>query len=593
MVETKLSGLFLNTPRANCSIHESGKMCYDCLVLSKLYNIDYKEIDENNRSISLDYDFYIFNYHEVTMAWLDTKFVKKLPGLKATIVLEVLPNNPFVRCPKGHFDAYIVLDPTLQVMDANVFSFPRPLEAANPKLEYIKKEIPEIGTFGFATKGKGFDKVIDAVNKEFDRAVIKINIPKCEHVPDILYNQLHEHLKSYPTKTGVKVVVTNHFFNKEQLIEWCAQNTLNVFLYNRDMSGLSATTDQAITSGRPLSVSTDNTFRHIHKYLIPYPFQSLHQSIQNSAEIVLQIQKDWSPINFAIKFEKVLKDFNVSCRKKSFTAITLPIKKIKNGERNSYRITKNDFIPPIVIKVGRRIKRKLFPKKYKSLPINTLKPFVHYALNSFSQFNEDLLLDLLLGEKEKGFYIDIGTNDPSFNSNTKKFYLRGWTGINIEPNKKVFERINQDRLRDLNLNVAVSEQSGELTFYYLSDDSTLSTLDYDTAKRMARILNLSITAHKVMTTTLERILDQHLKVKEIDFMSVDAEGHDLSVLKSNDWDKFRPALLLVESNNEFSEIHAFMDAKDYLHIYSNFYNALFVDKHTKNNHLFNIIRWQS
>lgn len=47
---------------------------------------------------------------------------------------------------------------------------------------------------------------------------------------------------------------------------------------------------------------------------------------------------------------------------------------------------------------------------------------------------------------------------------------------------------------------------------------------------------------------LSKILDNYLdRDTKLDFMSVDAEGFDLEVLKSNDWDKYRPTVLLVES----------------------------------------------
>jgi hypothetical protein len=37
--------------------------------------------------------------------------------------------------------------------------------------------------------------------------------------------------------------------------------------------------------------------------------------------------------------------------------------------------------------------------------------------------------------------------------------------------------------------------------------------------------------------TLSSVLDQHLPPgQKIDFLTIDAEGHDLKVLCSNDWD---------------------------------------------------------
>jgi len=583
----KLKGLFLNTPKANCSIHESGRMCFDALKLSNHYSIDYKEVTENDREINLSYDFYVFNYHAGTMGWLDTTAVKSLPGFTATIVLEVLPNNPFVLCPANDFDAYLVLDPTIASINAKVYAFPRPLEISKQPLQYVKKTIPQIGTFGFATPGKGFDKVIDAVNKEFDEAVVKINIPEGDYVPKSHYEELVGYLKNYPAKPGVKVEITNDFLDKEQLIDWCAQNTLNAFLYNRNMAGLSATTDQAITSGRPLIVSANDTFRHIHKYIKPYPYQSLKEAIANTPQKVAQIQKDWAPINFALKFETMLTDFNVKVNETNAGVVNYKLKSANDSKTRKYNVSKSDFIPPIAGKIW----RKIFPPKQTQEPSRILEPLVHYSIQSYSQFNEDLVIDLLLGQKDDGFYVDVGANDPTFNSNTKRFYRRGWHGLNIEPGLKAFNKLSTERTRDINLNLAVSNEKGEDTFYYLSDDHTLSTLDIKDAERMSKALGLTISSGKIQTDSLENILDTYLQGNEIDFMSIDAEGHDLTVLKSNNWHKYRPALVMVESNNEFNNIRAFMDSNDYLHVFSNFYNCLFADKLTSNAALLKNLKW--
>ncbi|MCW5198181.1 FkbM family methyltransferase [Desulfobulbus sp. F3] len=40
-----------------------------------------------------------------------------------------------------------------------------------------------------------------------------------------------------------------------------------------------------------------------------------------------------------------------------------------------------------------------------------------------------------------------------------------------------------------------------------------------------------------------------IKKIDIDFLSVDAEGVDLKVLKSNDWNKYRPYIVLAEDRH--------------------------------------------
>lgn len=301
-----MKGLFINNKKAKDSIYESGYMVYKCLLLSKHIQLDYLEIDADNRTIPSGFDFYLFNYHIMTMQWLNTKQLKNL-GFVATIVLEVAPNDPFVLCNKNDFDAYCVLDPTINLNNKKVFAFPRPLEAVGFDLPQPNNAVPVIGTFGFATKGKGFHHVVEAVNKEFDQAIVKINIPHGDFVPNSKeYAAFLAATCTSRAKPGVEVQVTHDFMPKEALIRWCANNDLNCFLYDRDMPGLAATTDQAIVSKRPLAISQNDTFRHILQYITPYPQWSLKQSMTNSLPIVEKILNDWSPVNFARRFEEML-----------------------------------------------------------------------------------------------------------------------------------------------------------------------------------------------------------------------------------------------------------------------------------------------
>ncbi len=308
MQQRKLTGLFINCPEAQDSIFESGKMAFQCLLNSDYFSLDYCETNFQNRTISTGYDFYLFNYHNVTMSWLDTKLLKSLfPGVKMTVVLEIAPNDPFVYCSPDDFDVYVALDPTLENQPKNVYAFPRPLEAVENPAPYQPKDIPLIGSFGFATKGKGFEHLIEAVNREFDRATVKINIPFASYADST--REYAEYLSARcleKARKGIDVIVTHDFMSKAELIKWCGENTINCFLYDRNMPGLAATTDQAISSGRPLIISKNDTFRHIEKFITPYPQQTLKEAIENTQEKVWEIQREWSPENFRRKFENVL-----------------------------------------------------------------------------------------------------------------------------------------------------------------------------------------------------------------------------------------------------------------------------------------------
>lgn len=325
-----MRGLFINNKKAKDSIYESGYMVYQCLLKSNLYQLDYKEVDSNEREIPTGYNFYFFNYHPETMGWLQTRFLKRDLGFVITMILEVAPNDPFVMCPQRDFNFYCALDPTLNSKNQNVFSFPRPLETIDFELPLIQNIVPVIGSFGFATKGKGFHHVVDAVNKEFEEAIVKINIPYGDFVPNSKEQAFFlGNLCKQMAKPGIEVQITHEFMSKESLIKWCASNTLNCFLYDRNIPGLSATTDQAIVAGRPLSVSGNDTFRHITAYLPPYPTFSLKESIEKSIPKVQQMMDDWQPLRFVHKFEQILDIYIQKHKsKKQFSDIyLLPLKK--------------------------------------------------------------------------------------------------------------------------------------------------------------------------------------------------------------------------------------------------------------------------
>lgn len=300
-----MRGILLNCPKAQCSIYESGVMFARALQGCAGVDLDYREISSFG-DIPPGYDFYLFNYHHITMAWLDPAEVKTIPGHKLTFVLEMLPGDPFQYCPQV-FDAYLVPDPTMRSEDPRVFAFPRPLEEVAGLPAFEPSDPPVIGSFGFATPGKGFATLVEAVGREFERATLRLRIPHGTHadandrVAAHTLDECHRLLRP-----GIELQIERDYLDKASLVAWCAQNSLNVFLYHRDQPGLAATTDQAISAGRPLLVSPCPTFRHIHDYIPPYPRTSLRAAIAETLPAVQQMQRDWHPANFSRRFAEVL-----------------------------------------------------------------------------------------------------------------------------------------------------------------------------------------------------------------------------------------------------------------------------------------------
>ena len=187
------------------------------------------------------------------------------------------------------------------------------------------------------------------------------------------------------------------------------------------------------------------------------------------------------------------------------------------------------------------------------LQINILRRMRHFLswdpwVNlSWSQEGEDILLDRIFKGKKNGFYVDVGAHHPMRFSNTYFFYRKGWSGINIDSMPESMKEFEKYRKRDINLELGVAQQPGILD-YYVFNEPALNTFSVKTAQKHKSKKNNYFVKKiiKIKVKPLHEILDYHLKNRKIDFLNVDVEGFDLNVLKSNDWSKYRPRIVLVE-----------------------------------------------
>jgi FkbM family methyltransferase len=165
---------------------------------------------------------------------------------------------------------------------------------------------------------------------------------------------------------------------------------------------------------------------------------------------------------------------------------------------------------------------------------------------SYAQNFEDVMIARLFDDAHSGFYVDIGAAHPDFLSVTRHFYDRGWSGINVEPTLRFYPLLCEARPRDINLQCAIGDGKGFATLYEIPARPENSTTDAGVADRLAAA-ELAAAAHQVEIVRLADLCDRHVKDRTIDFMKIDVEGGELSVLQSGDWNRFRPRLLIVEA----------------------------------------------
>ena len=190
------------------------------------------------------------------------------------------------------------------------------------------------------------------------------------------------------------------------------------------------------------------------------------------------------------------------------------------------------------------------PRKWKKTNLNW-REFAFFRRLSFAQFGEDVFLDQYFSEKDEGVYVDVGAFHPISISNTYLLYRRGWQGICIEPHPEHFVDFPKLRPRDVNLNIAVSTKEGMVSFCCDDVYSGISDKTHIYANRNRKAKKILVKARSLVSIFDEYLVDLG---EQIDLLSVDCEGHDMEVLRSNDWTRFQPKLILVENHRQSEDL---------------------------------------
>ena len=210
-----------------------------------------------------------------------------------------------------------------------------------------------------------------------------------------------------------------------------------------------------------------------------------------------------------------------------------------------------------------------------------IKNRIGFYSKSYSQEGEDMVLKRIFGSNSIGWYIDVGAHHPMRFSNTYYFYKQGWQGINIDAMPNIMGEFKKYRPKDINIHAAISENNETLNYYKFTDHA-FNTLDDKVGReRENRKKDQFLGKETMITKRLDEILEEHLpEGKSIDFLSIDVEGLDLSVLNSNNFDKYRPKIILAEVSrktiNEIidDQVYTFLTSKGYK-LFSKTVNTLF------------------
>lgn len=162
----------------------------------------------------------------------------------------------------------------------------------------------------------------------------------------------------------------------------------------------------------------------------------------------------------------------------------------------------------------------------------------------YSQFAEDIAIKRLFDDAAPGFFVDVGCYHPKKYNNTWQLYLDGWRGINIDIDPIKIEGFDIIRPNDVNIACAVSNNEGEVVYYSNGFYSLSVSMDKDFVAGKKKYREKKTRAYR-LTTLIDNTL---YKDRQIDLLSVDAEGYDIEVLKSLDFIRYNPKVVVTEAH---------------------------------------------
>lgn len=231
-----------------------------------------------------------------------------------------------------------------------------------------------------------------------------------------------------------------------------------------------------------------------------------------------------------------------------------------------------DKMPEEIKQGWRKIKSKKIVKYANNLDaINTgyfltskfyfSEDFLH-SNGYYSQFGQDLILDQwVFKNKAKGFFLDIGANDPIHLSNTYYFEKKGWTGLAFEPQPDLNGKWKEQRTTEC-LQIALGKENKTVEFvkvhgkenYMSGIRDVVSDEDYKSVG--CDVIN-------VQQRRLSDVLAER-NIHQIDFASIDVEEYEIEVLDGIDFTQENISVFVIENNKKNTkEIRRYMRNKGY------------------------------
>lgn len=257
----------------------------------------------------------VFNYMPSTLPWVDSALVQRL-GVPAVGIYHDIAQVIADSLEPAPFRHWLAPDPTLRPT-AHCTPFTRPLASwtsTRPWTLGSTFTVPTVGTFGFGSYCKGHVKLIELASRSWsgERVRVRIHMPLTHADPreGSVPHQVADQARAAAARAGnVDLEITHNFMSDAKLLEWLADNTINVYLYEESGQprGISSAPDYALAVPRPIAITRCSMFRHIWdaKPSICVEDSTLLQIATRGLEPTAPFRHDFNPTSIARSFVDV------------------------------------------------------------------------------------------------------------------------------------------------------------------------------------------------------------------------------------------------------------------------------------------------
>jgi FkbM family methyltransferase len=185
----------------------------------------------------------------------------------------------------------------------------------------------------------------------------------------------------------------------------------------------------------------------------------------------------------------------------------------------------------------------------------------------YSQFGEDRVLAGLFAGKNTGSCVEVGANNGVDGSATLYFEERGWACVLVEPVPSLCGELRRRRTGSV-FECAASSSEGVVTFQVAEGGGLAHAVSAiggpEQADYIRKTHGHATHPVEVRTRRLDDILEE-AALGEIDFLTLDVEGHELEALKGFSLERWKPKVVIIEDNTAWGDqpVIAWMRARGY------------------------------